>query len=164
LAALDAAAAERIHPHDRVRVVRALEVALTSGRPLSAWQAAHRFAERPYAALVIGLTRSRDELYARIEARARAMLADGFADEVRALLARGTPAEAPAWRTLGYREVRAWVRGACDAATALAAVTRATRRFAKRQRTWFRREPDVVWRHPEADRARIEAEVAAFLA
>jgi tRNA dimethylallyltransferase len=92
------------------------------------------------------------------------MLAGGFAEEVRRLLARGTPPDAPAWRTLGYREVRAWVRGTCDAETARAAVVRATRRFAKRQRTWFRREPEIVWRHPERERAQIAAEVAAFLA
>jgi tRNA dimethylallyltransferase len=164
LAALDRAAARRIHPHDRVRVVRALEVAVASGRPLSAWQAAHRFAERPYATLVIGLARPREELEARIEARTQAMLAGGFAEEVRRLLARGTPSDAPAWRALGYREVCAWVRGTCDAETTRAAVVRATRRFAKRQRTWFRREPEIVWRHPERDRAQIEAEAAAFLA
>src|SRR5579875_1951657 len=109
LAALDPPAAGRIHPHDRGRIVRALEVAVASGRPLSAWQAAHRFAERPYATLVIGLARPREELAARIEARTQAMLAGGFAEEVRRLLARGTPPDAPAWRTLGYREVRAWV-------------------------------------------------------
>ncbi|HLK10430.1 MAG TPA: tRNA (adenosine(37)-N6)-dimethylallyltransferase MiaA [Candidatus Binatia bacterium] len=164
LADLDATAARRIHPHDRARVVRALEVALVSGRPLSAWQAAHRFGERPYAALMIGLTRPRAELDARIAARARAMLAGGLADEVRALCARGTAPDAPAWRAVGYREVRAWVTGACDAAAALAAVEQATRRFAKRQRTWFRREPAIVWRHPETDRARLTGEIAAFLA
>jgi tRNA dimethylallyltransferase len=162
LAALDPVTAERVHPHDVVRTVRALEVALASGRRLSEWQAAHRFAEAPYRALVIGLALPTPELDARIATRAEAMLRAGFLDEVRALRARGLAADAPGLRTVGYRELLPHADGTDD--TARAAIVLATRRFAKRQRTWFRREPDLVWRHPEHDRARIEAEVVAFLA
>lgn len=162
LVAVDPVTAARVHPHDVVRIVRALEVALASGRRLSDWQAAHGFAERPYDALVIGLERPVAELDARIASRARAMFAAGFVDEVRALRARGVPADAPGLRTVGYRELLAGDPGG-DEAAALAAVMRATRRFAKRQRTWFRGEPGIVWRHPEHDRAAIAAEVATFL-
>jgi tRNA dimethylallyltransferase len=162
LAVLDPAAAARIHPHDAVRLERALEVVFASGRPLSAWQAAHRFAEAPYDALVIGLAVPPPELDARIVARAHQMLDAGFAEEVRGLLARGLPATAPGWATVGYREMRAFVEGACERDAALAAVAGATRRFAKRQRTWFRGEPGIVWRAPQTAGDRVLREAAAF--
>jgi tRNA dimethylallyltransferase len=163
LAALDPPAARRIDPHDAIRIVRALEVGLASGRRLSDWQAAHAFGEKPYDALVIGLAWPVPELDARIAARARAMVEQGFLEEVRLLRRRGVVAEAPAFRTVGYPAMLAWLDGRVDGEAALAAVVRGTRRFAKRQRTWFRREPDVVWRHPNDDRTRCLQEVAAFL-
>lgn len=164
LAWLDSCAAARIHPHDAVRIVRAVEVVLTSGRALSSWQAAHRFTEAPWNALLIGLYRPRAVLVHRIADRARRMVDEGFREEVAALVARGLPQEAVAWKTVGYREMRAWVEGRCDREAALTAVVRATVRFARRQCTWFRAEPGVCWRDPEADRERIAREVAVFLA
>jgi tRNA dimethylallyltransferase len=164
LAAMDPRAASRIGPNDAVRIVRALEVGIATGRRLSDWQAAHRFAEPAYDALVIGLDRPVDELDARIAARAQRMIAAGFRDEVAALRARGLPVDAPGLRTVGYPEMQAWLEGRLDEAGALAALVLATRRFAKRQRTWFRHEPDVLWRHPERDQARVLGEVEAFLA
>ncbi len=162
LAHVDGAPAlHRIAPHDVVRSVRALEVALTTGRRLSEWQDAHRFRETPYDALVIGLARPAAELAGRIEARARAMVAGGFLEEVRTLRAR-VSLDTPAFRAVGYREMLDYVAGDVDFDVALDAMVRATRRFAKRQRTWFRAESAVVWRHP-GDDARIVAEVAAFL-
>jgi len=161
LVAVDPTAAARIAPHDVVRSVRALEVALTTGRRLSEWQDAHRFRDAPYDALVIGLARPGAELAGRIEARARAMVAGGFLEEVRTLRAR-VSLDAPAFRAVGYREMLGCVAGDVDFDVALDAMVRATRRFAKRQRTWFRAESAVVWRHPDDD-ARIVAEVAAFL-
>src|SRR5262249_6756688 len=95
LATLDPAAAARGRAHDARRVVRALEVGLTSGRRLSEWQAAHRFAEAPYDALVVGLARPVAELDRLIAERARAMVDAGLVDEVRALRARGVGDEAP---------------------------------------------------------------------
>ena len=134
---------------------------LTTGRRLSEWQDAHRFRDAPYDALVIGLARPGAELAGRIEARARAMVAGGFLEEVRTLRAR-VSLDAPAFRAVGYREMLDCVAGDVDFDVALDAMVRATRRFAKRQRTWFRAESAVVWRHP-GDDARIVAEVAAFL-
>jgi len=145
-------------------IVRALEVALVSGVPLSRWQAEHRFAEPAYDALLIGLARPTAELDARIAARARAMLEAGFLDEVRALRGRGLGADAPGLSAVGYRELLACVEGRTDLATALAATVRATRQLAKRQRTWFRREPAIVWRHPEREAGTIAAAVEGFLA
>ena len=164
LRVLDPAAAARIAPRDRVRIVRALEVALTTGVPLSRWQAEHGFAEPAYDALVIGLARPTPELNARIAARARAMAEAGFLDEVRALRRRGLGAGAPGLSAVGYRELLACVEGRTDLATALAGTVRATRRFAKRQRTWFRRQPGIVWRHPESEAGAIAAAAEGFLA
>src|SRR2546428_288283 len=100
---------------------------------------------------------------ARAAAGARARLEAGFLDEVRALRRRGLGAEAPGLSAVGYRELLACVEGRTDLATALAAVVRATRQFAKRQRTWFRREPAIVWHHPEREAGPIAAAVEAFL-
>jgi tRNA dimethylallyltransferase len=162
LAVIDPPAATRIRPRDAVRLVRALEVAFSSGRRLSAWQTAHGFADAPYEVLLLGLAVPGSELNARIAARAQGMVAAGFADEVAALRAR-VGADAPAWASVGYREMRAYVEGTSSLDDALAATVLATRRFAKRQRTWFRAEAGILWRHPVADRARIMAEARVFL-
>jgi tRNA dimethylallyltransferase len=163
LAAIDPAAARRIGPRDGVRIVRALEVGLATGMPLSTWQARHGFAEAPYEALVVGLSRPTPELDRRIGARAEVKVAAGFLDEVRALRRRGLAPELPALRAVGYREMLACVEGRMSEVDALAATVRATRQFAKRQRTWFRREPGIRWRHPEADRDLVLAEIEEFL-
>jgi tRNA dimethylallyltransferase len=161
-ARLDPVAAARIHAHDRVRLVRVVEVALETGGRLSDRQRRHRFAETPYDMLLVGLTRDLPLLDARIAARVEAMLAAGWLDEV-AALTRWLPHEAPAWQTLGYRELRRVVEGRGDLPAAVRATVQATRRFAKRQRTWFRREPGVVWRDAERDGASLLDESAAFL-
>jgi len=164
LAVLDPPAAARVHPRDTVRVERALEVAFSSGRRLSDWQAAHRFAEVSYDALLVVLAVAMPDLEARIAARARRMVAAGFADEVRRLRASGLADAAPAWASVGYREMRAHVDGACDLEAAVGSLVVSTRRFAKRQRTWFRAEPGVLWRDPERDRERLLSEATMFLA
>jgi tRNA dimethylallyltransferase len=164
LVEVDPAAARRIHPNDAVRTVRALEVALASGRRLSEWQAAHGFAEAGLDALVIGLALPTPVLDAHIAARVDDMLARGFVDEVRRLAARRYAADSPVWRTLGYAELRAHLEGRLTLDAAREAIVRATRRFAKRQRTWFRRAEGMRWRHPVDDAARLGAETEAFLA
>jgi len=163
LATLDPPTAARVHPRDAVRIVRALEVGLVSGRRLSEWQAGHRFAAAAYEPLIIGLAWPVPALDERIAIRARAMVDAGFLDEVRDLARRGLPAESPGFQAVGYRELRACVEGRLALPQALDATVRATRRFAKRQRTWFGREPGVLWRHPEEERERIGTEVEAFL-
>jgi tRNA dimethylallyltransferase len=164
LVAVDPAAARRIHPNDAVRAVRALEVALASGRRLSDWQAAHGVAEPAFDALVIGLAVPTPVLDACIAARVDDMLARGFVGEVRGLATRGYADDAPVWRTLGYAELRAHLEARLTLDAAREAIVRATRRFAKRQRTWFRRAEGIRWRHPVDDGARIAAETEAFLA
>ena len=144
LARLDPDSAARLHANDRLRLVRALEVLETTGRPLSAWHGAHRFAGDELPMRVVGLQVARADLYARLDARCAAMLDAGLLDEVRGLVARYDPTR-PALQSIGYRQVAAHLRGECDLPAALEAMRRATRQFAKRQLTWFRAEPGIEW-------------------
>ncbi len=123
----------------RQRAARAAEVALLTGRPLSAWHRAAAPAPGPAPWYAV-LTLPREVLAARIEARVNAMLTDGLVDEVRGLLAGGAPADAPGLRSVGYREVIEALAGRLEAAALPGAIARATRRYAKRQATWFRHQ------------------------
>jgi tRNA dimethylallyltransferase len=163
LATVDPRAAARLHPNDAMRVIRAIEVAETSGAPLSTWQAAHAFAEAPFDTLVLGFTADAAVLTHRIADRLDSMLARGWVDEVRGLLARGIPDDAPGWRTLGYRELRSVVWGEHTQAAATDAILRATRRFAARQRMWFRREPGVEWLPHDTTVPALIDRITAFL-
>jgi tRNA dimethylallyltransferase len=149
LAAVDPATAARLHRHDRVRLIRALEVHALTGRPMSAWQSEHGFGQRAFDALVLGLALPRATLYARIEARCHAMIAAGLVDEIRHLYAAGFDPKLPALRSPGYREIGDHVRDLCDLPTAVARMAQATRRLAKRQMTWFRGDAQVEWHAPE---------------
>lgn len=142
LAALDPAAAARIHPRNVRRLVRALEVTLLTGVPISAQQGQGR---ADPGVTIVGLTIDRPRLYARIDARVDAQLAAGLVDEVRGLLAAGVPPEAPAMQGLGYKEIAGWLTGAWSYDEAVRRLKRNTRRYAKRQWTWFRRDPRVRW-------------------
>ncbi|MBI2081075.1 MAG: tRNA (adenosine(37)-N6)-dimethylallyltransferase MiaA [candidate division NC10 bacterium] len=144
LRATDPEAAARLSVNDRVRVVRALEVFEQTGIPLSRLQAHHRDREGPPAGLVIGLTRAREDLTRRIDARVQAMAAAGLEGEVRGLLAAGGGATRP-MRGLGYRHFAAVIRGEKTAGEAVRLMQRDTRRYAKRQLTWLRKEPGVLW-------------------
>ena len=145
LCEVDPAAATRLHPHDHVRLVRALEVYHLTGRCISSWQAEHAFRRSELTALVLGVSRPRADLYARINARCKTMLQEGLIDEVRQLYAGGFDPQLPALRSPGYREIGDYVRGLCDLQTATARMAQATRRLAKRQLTWFRAFPEIVW-------------------
>jgi len=153
----DPAAADRLHAHDRARLIRALEVCELTGAPLSAQQAAHGFRAAELDCRVVGLMVPRRALYARLDARCRRMVDDGLPDEIRALWQRGYGPDLAPLRSIGYREIGAHVQGHCDLETALAAMQRATRRFAKRQLTWFRADPTVEWIDAETAAAEIIA-------
>lgn len=148
LAQVDAASAARLAPNDFVRVSRALEVFELTGVPLSRYQAEHGFAAPRYRAELVGVRRAPAELDERIARRAREMLATGFVEEVRALLDDGFGA-ARAMGSVGYRQVaQALGAGTALDLDALAdEVRRATRVFARRQRTWLREQP-VTWLDP----------------
>lgn len=145
LAEVDPDTAARLHPRDEAKVIRALEVHRLSGRPLSAVQRQHGFQEAPFTAWLIGLDRPKETLYRRIEARIDWQLAHGMIEETRALLARGYGHDLAAMKGLGYRQVAAYVAGEYDYEEMVRRFKRDTRRFAKRQMTWFRKEPGIDW-------------------
>ena len=137
------AVARRLHPHDEVRIIRALEkVRGADNGDESLW---HEGNASHYDVVYVGLTMSRAALTARLEARAASMVRAGLADEVSALLARGYDPALSALQGIGYREFVRVVRGELDIETAVRLMQRDTVRYAKRQGTWFAREPDIEW-------------------
>jgi tRNA dimethylallyltransferase len=145
---LDPATASRLHPHDTYRIVRALEVMAATGKPLSQFIAAHRFQDAPYAVLKLGLILPREELYRRIELRVELMLEVGWLDEIEGLLRRYPPDLKPL-QALGYRHLINYLTGRWSWEEALTLLTRDTRRYAKRQLTWFGSDPEVRWFNPD---------------
>lgn len=142
---VDPESARRLHPHDRSRLVRALEVWRLTHRRMSDWQHEHGFAGPCLDVVPIGLTLERGALYARINARCQAMVDAGLADEVRALWASGYAPDLPALSSIGYRQIGAYLRGECALPAALAEMAQQTRHLAKRQLTWFRADPTIRW-------------------
>jgi tRNA dimethylallyltransferase len=145
LVAIDPVTAARLHPRDESKVNRALEVYELSGRRMSEFQQEHGFADRPFAALIIGLNRERGALYRRIEERIDWQLAHGLIEETKQLLARGCQRDSAAMKGLGYRQVAEHLAGEYDAAEMVRRFKRDTRHFSKRQMTWFRKEPGIQW-------------------
>ncbi len=144
LKAADPEAASRVHPRDRRRVIRALEVTERAGEPMSRLQREGRYRSFSHP-LVLGLRWQRAALYARIDRRAEAMVKGGLAAEVRRLLDEGLPVGSPALEGLGYHHFVRVVRGELEEGEALRLLKRDTRRFAKRQTTWFKKVPEVRW-------------------
>lgn len=145
---LDPQTAARIHPHDAFRILRALEVITLTGQPLSRWQAAHGFQDRPYRVLKIGLNLPRPELYGRINSRVEEMLGQGLLSEVEALLNCYDPGLKP-FQALGYRHLIAYLRGKLSWETTIDQLQRDTRRYAKRQLTWFKADSEIRWLEPD---------------
>ena len=149
LAAAAPALARRLHPNDHVRVIRALEIARAGGEratEVGSWR------ERPseYAIVFVGLTREREALARRLRTRAAEMVASGLEAEVETLLARGYATTLPALQGIGYREFVRVIQGALARPEALRLMQRDTVRYAKRQSTWFMREPAIEWIDVEA--------------
>jgi len=153
---IDPDAANRLHPNDTVRLVRALEVFLITGKPMSDWQREHGFRERPFVTLTIGLVCERNSLHERIAARCQQMLHDGLVDEVRRVWDMGYGPELPVMQTIGYAQVKALLQGKCNEEEALAQMITETKRLAKRQLTWFRAEPDLQWFTPSQGREIVD--------
>jgi len=137
------AAAQRLHPNDHVRVMRALEVARAEGivLPQASWQEA----VVPYDVAYFGLTMDREALARRLASRAAAFVGAGLQEEVERLLARGYDPSLPSFQSIGYREFVQVARGVLPSAEALRLMQRDTARYAKRQWTWFAREPGIEW-------------------
>jgi len=145
LVKVDPEAAVKIHPNDLRRTIRALEVYYLRDKKLSAFQQEHSFQDRPYRFRLLFLVRSRSELYPRIEQRVDQMIEAGLEAEVRTLMERGYRPELSSLQGLGYKHFLDCFLGKTLRDEAVALLKRDTRRFAKRQFTWFRREPDAQW-------------------
>jgi len=151
LALVDPVAAWKIHQNDLKRIVRALEYYHLTGRPISAnREGLDRSAMRKYNAAMIGLSMERSRLYEAIDKRVDGMMEEGLLEEVRAVLKMGYPPDAPALKGLGYSQLIAYLRGDLSLKEAVELIKRDTRRFAKRQLTWFRRDPRICWFYTDA--------------
>lgn len=152
LAESDTRAAEKIEPNDARRIIRALEVAYVTGQPMSSFHTAEgvRGIPRPYTTL-IGLRMERETLYQRIESRVDAMMAQGFLEEVRGLTVAGYGPELKAMQSLGYRHLMSHLSGEISLEEAVAQLKRDTRRYAKRQISWFKADPQVCWLDVDAE-------------
>jgi tRNA dimethylallyltransferase len=156
LAEVDPETAARLPANDLVRIIRALEIHARTGVTASEFRRAHAFAPDRYAFRLYVLEPPREALYRAINARTEAMFAGGLVEETRALLARGYADAAP-MRSVGYVQARAVVEGRMTLQEALQDTAQETRRYAKRQLTWFRREPGAVFVQPPYDVLRREA-------
>ncbi len=141
---VDPAAAARIHHNDLRRIVRALEVHMATGEPISSLQGRHQ-GEPRYETRIFGIAAERDVLVGRINARVDRMVEQGLLEEVKALFAAGYGPELTSMQAIGYKEFGDYIRGRASLDQALEALKAGTRRYAKRQMTWFKRNPDVEW-------------------
>ncbi|WP_303296742.1 tRNA (adenosine(37)-N6)-dimethylallyltransferase MiaA [Pyramidobacter piscolens] len=141
----DPESAVRLHPNDKFRVSRALEIFLTSGRPASDWYARERPAESPYDVLYLGLFKPRDLLVGGIERRVRQQFSSGYPEEVKWLLDHGYSPDLPSMQGFGYRELVLFHQGRMTLEEAIMGDVIATRQFAKRQMTWFKKFAPAVW-------------------
>ncbi len=144
----DPEVAQGIHPHDAVRTTRALEVFYSTGRTMSQWRREWSETPVPWPVIKIGLLLPREQLYERIDRRVETMVLQGLEDEVRGLLSRGLSPLLKPLQSLGYRHMILYLKGQVTRAQALSLLKRDTRRYAKRQMTWFRSETGVRWVHP----------------
>ncbi len=145
---VDPITAEKVHPNDTYRIIRALEIFKLTGMPISTIQHSHQFQKKRLTTLKLGLKMARQALYDRIDRRVDIMVADGLLEEVRNLLASGYRAELKSMQSIGYRHMTDYLEGRLDWSRAIEALKRDTRRYAKRQFTWFRADKEVVWIEP----------------
>ncbi len=156
LSEVDPVAAERIHPNDERRIIRALEVYQTTGQPLSFWEQQPDEQRPIYDLIMIGLHRPRPELYDRINRRVDLMLEHGLLEEAQNLLAQGLDEKFIANQAIGYKEFFAYLRGEESLAEATEKLKQGTRRYAKRQLTWFRADRRIHWVQVGENRTAVE--------
>ena len=145
---VDPIAAQRIHPRDRIRIIRALEVYETTNTPISRLQAEHRFQESSYRVAYCVLSRPKPELYVRIDTRTDQMMAQGLVEEVQNLVSMGYGMDLKSMQSIGYRHVGRYLAGEWPFEEATRLLKRDTRRYAKRQLTWFQSVDNARWFHP----------------
>nr|WP_320115560.1 tRNA (adenosine(37)-N6)-dimethylallyltransferase MiaA [uncultured Desulfuromonas sp.] len=145
LHACDPQMAKRLHPNDVTRIIRALEVFDLTRVPLSRWQLEHGFKEQPYRVLKVAVGMDRAELYDRINRRVVLMMDQGLVVETRQLLDRGYSPELKSMRTIGYQQAVRYLQNDLTRDEAIADIQQETRRYAKRQLTWFRKDKSIIW-------------------
>ncbi len=163
LSRLDPAAAAKIHAHDTPKLLRAIEVCLASRTKMSELWKQGRDPLRGFQIVRLGLDPDRNVLYDRINQRARRMFDDGLEEETRSLLEKYGATARPL-SALGYKQAVALLRGEIDRKTAVQTAQQAHRNYAKRQMTWFRREPDVIWIPGFGDDTRVQSEAIREIA
>ena len=163
LTRLDPVNAERIHPNDTPKLMRSIEVSLLAGAPISTLWKEGKGPLEGFKVTRVGLNPPRSALYARINRRTKQMFKTGLADEAKDLLASGTPRSARPFGSLGYAQALDYLDGNLTLDEAIESASKMTRRYAKRQMTWFRREPDVEWFAGFGDDPTVRGEVLAYL-
>lgn len=148
---IDPGAAAKLHPHDIRRIIRALEVYKYTGTPISSFHKIDRSRKSIYNLLMFGLSLEREKLYKIIEQRVEFMIQTGLVEEVQRLLNRGVLPELSSMRGLGYKEIIEYLQGKRSLAQSVEILKRNTRRFAKRQMTWFRRDHRIKWLNVDQD-------------
>jgi tRNA dimethylallyltransferase len=145
---MDPDTANRLHPNDSYRVIRALETIESTGRSLSDYHQNHGFADNPFNGLKIGLQMDRRKLYRRIDRRVDAMVEAGFVDEIKKLLGMGYSTGLKSMQSIGYRHMADFIADRLPWEECIRTLKRDTRRFAKRQFTWFGADKGVIWHEP----------------
>lgn len=140
---VDPNTASRLHPHDQRRIIRALEVYHLSGKPISSYQT--QFPSVLKSTVMIGLERGRESLYRLIDTRVDRMVAEGLIEEVESLLSKGYSEDLPSLQGLGYQQIIDHLKGEYPEEEAIRLIKRDTRRFAKRQMSWFKRDKRILW-------------------
>jgi tRNA dimethylallyltransferase len=163
LAKMDPESAARIGPRDTSKLVRAIEVSVLAGKTITELHRAGRHRLEGFRSIKIGLVPARADLYERIEQRTVEMMDHGWPEEVKGLIAHHVHAEAKPFSFIGYREVRSHLEGKLDLPNAAKSIQQATRRYAKRQLTWFRKEPDVRWFEGFGDDSATSREALSYV-
>ncbi|MCK4403965.1 MAG: tRNA (adenosine(37)-N6)-dimethylallyltransferase MiaA [candidate division Zixibacteria bacterium] len=148
---VDSQAAERIHPNDLVRIIRALEVYELTGKPISIWQREGDYEAFPMRFVRIGLNLERKKLFQRIDLRVEWMLSGGLLNEVEKLKQKGFTPKLKALKTVGYQELFNYLEGKFDLQAAIEKIKLNTGHYAKRQLTWFRKDKEIIWLDAESE-------------
>jgi tRNA dimethylallyltransferase len=163
LSRLDPTAAARIHANDTKKIIRALEVRLLEGRPITELFTLGRDPLTGFRPIKLGLNPPRELLNQRLDARTACIFEAGLIEEVRTLLSSGVPRDAKPFESLGYKQALQVLEGRLTMEQALQSTQLETRRYAKRQVTWFRKEPAVQWLHGFGDNPHVQAQALALI-
>jgi tRNA dimethylallyltransferase len=162
LKSIDPVSASKIHKNDSFRIVRALEVFESTGKPISSFQKEHSFQDQKYETLKIALTMDREKLYERINKRVDIMIGDGLLEEVKGLLDKGYTKDLKSMRSIGYKHMIEFLEEINDWEETVRLLKRDTRRYAKRQFTWLRKEQEVNWAEP-SEYIKIKSIIEEFI-